>query len=242
VQLLELEDIVQRLVKTKRFKRDIFDCFNDFIVSNNYVLSSIVLSPNQKEVLIGTMLGDTYLERQKPTYNARLRFDQTYPSHEGYIDLLYSIFYDLTGPQGSPSIHNRKPDKRTGKIYSTIAFKTRRLPCLTPYHDLFYLNRIKVIPNNIKDLLTPVALAFWIMDDGGLSSSNQTLLHTDSYTLKEVELLQFTLLKKFGLRTRLVEKRRGQWLIAIPIRQEIPLKDIVGAFMLDSMKYKIKGL
>lgn len=229
-------------MKTRRFKQDILDCLNDFIVSNNYVLSSIVLSPYQKEVLIGTMLGDASLERQKPTHNARLRFDQTYPSHEGYINLLYSIFSDLTGPKGSPSIHVRKPDKRTEKVYSTIAFKTRRLPCLTPYHDLFYLNGVKVTPQNIKDLLTPVALAFWIMDEGGLSSSNQTLLHTDSYTIAEVELLQFSLLKNFGLRTRLVEKRRGQWLIAIPIRQDNPFKDIVGAFMHDSMKYKINGL
>jgi hypothetical protein len=229
-------------VKTRRFKRDILDYLNDFIVSNNSILSSIVLSPYQKEVLIGTMLGDASLERQKPTYNAQLRFDKTYPSNERYINLLYSLFYHFIGPNESLKINKRKPEKRTGIVYSTIAFKTRRLPCFTPYHDLFYFNGIKVIPNNIKDLLTPVVLAFLIMDKGELSSSNQTLLQTNSYTNTEVELLQFSLLKNFGLRTRLVEKRQGQRLIAIPIRQKIPLKDIVGAFMHDSMKYKIYGL
>jgi hypothetical protein len=229
-------------VKTRRFKRDIVDCLNDFIVFDNIVLSSIILSPYQKEILIGTMLGNASLERQKPTYHARLRFGKSYPSHDRYINLLYSIFSDFTGPKESLSIQTRIPDKRTGIVYSTIAFKTRRFSCLTPYHNLFYLNGVKVIPNNIKDLLTPVALAFWIMDDGILSPSNQTILHTASYTLGEVELLQLTLLKNFGLRTRLVEKRLGQRLIAIPKRQKIPLKDIVGAFMHDSMKYKIYGL
>ena len=51
-------------------------------------------------------------------------------------------------------------------IYSTVAFKTRSLPCLTLFHDLFYYNRRKIIPKNIADLISPVSLAFWIMDDG----------------------------------------------------------------------------
>ena len=53
------------------------------------------------------MLGDASLERNKPTHNARLRFDQTYPDHKDYVEHLYSIFSNLTGPLGKPKIHVR---------------------------------------------------------------------------------------------------------------------------------------
>jgi hypothetical protein len=58
-----------------------------------------------------------------------------------------------------PVIIERKPDSRTGKVYKSIYFRTGYFPCLNKYHDLFYKNKTKVVPLNIKDLLTPRALA-----------------------------------------------------------------------------------
>lgn len=86
------------------------------------------LTPLQQDGLVGTMLGDASIERAKPTHNGRLRFDQTFPMHASYLMLLYGIFYDLTSK--GPSVHIRKPDKRTGNVYSSLAFKTMTLPCL----------------------------------------------------------------------------------------------------------------
>ena len=61
----------------------------------------------------------------------------------------------------SPPIStNRKPDKRTGKIYNSLIFKTRMLPCFNYLWDLFYIDKVKIIPSNIGLLLTEVALAF----------------------------------------------------------------------------------
>jgi hypothetical protein len=48
---------------------------------------------------------------------------------------------------------------RKGKPFSALVFQTRLLPCLTDLYNLFYKNKIKVIPSNIYDLLTPAALA-----------------------------------------------------------------------------------
>jgi len=67
-----------------------------------------------------------------------------------------------------PKITNRKEDKRTGKVYNSLIFKTRMLPCFNYLWDLFYDNKIKKVPLNIGELLTEVGLAFLIMDDGGL--------------------------------------------------------------------------
>lgn len=156
-----------------------------------------------------------------------------------YLNFLFSIFSSFIGPKGSPQIHTRKPDRRTGKVYSTIAFKTRALPCFTMYHNLFYINGVKTVPTSIASLVTPVALAFWIMDDGSFSVHGQTILHTNAYTPAEIILLQQALLINFKLRTRVIQKLPNQQLIAIPVKQEVDLKSIVGSYMHDSMKYKI---
>lgn len=64
-----------------------------------YVMCSIPLTGMQKEVLVGTLLGDASLERAKPTHNTRVRFDQSYPEHESYLQSIYTIFQNLTvGP------------------------------------------------------------------------------------------------------------------------------------------------
>jgi hypothetical protein len=51
---------------------------------------------------------------------------------------------------------------RLGKQNIELQFFTRSLPCITELYSLFYVNGVKVIPQNIYELLTPVALAHWI--------------------------------------------------------------------------------
>ena len=101
---------------------------------------------------------------------------------------MYLLFKPLINMD--PSILERKPDKRTGLIYKSIYFLTLRFSCLNEYYEIFYKDRVKIIPNNLDKLLTPIGLAYWIMDDGGKSSYGHTVLHTRSFTLKDVEYIQ----------------------------------------------------
>jgi len=57
---------------------------------------------------------------------------------------------------------------------------------------------VKIIPSNISEYLTEVSLAFWIMDFGGKTTYGDLLLHTNSYTLEEVELLVSVLNQKLN--------------------------------------------
>ena len=133
-------------------------------------------------------------------------------------------------------------DNRTNNTYKSVNFATLSLPCFNQYKSLFYKNNKKIVPINIQELLTPIGLAYWIMDDGGINTYNATILNTDSFTLEEVELLQKALEQKFGLRTRKSQKRKGQWIIIIPVRQTVPLSDIVQPYMHETMLFKVKGL
>lgn len=123
------------------------------------MVGPMVLTSKQREIMIGVILGDAHvIRRVKPTHNTRIRFDQAYPAHEEYLRHLYSIFSNLT--KSEPKIITRKPDKRTGKIYESIRFTTRNLPCLNEFQDLFYPEGIKKIPGNISELLTEKGLAY----------------------------------------------------------------------------------
>ena len=116
--------------------------------------------------------------------NARLRFLQSVAQSD-FIYYLYELFKDFfdSTPKESSSLI-----KETSKIRYNFSFATRNLPCFNELYLLFYKNRIKVIPSNIKDLLTPISHAYWIMGDDYWTGSGQKL-HTNNYSKEEVNLL-----------------------------------------------------
>ena len=203
--------------------------------ANSY--NPLTLTDYQKQALIGLTLGDVSLEKATSNSNVRLRFDQSISIHSEYIYFLYDLFKDFT--LSPPKSTNRKPDKRTGKIYNSLIFKTRMLPCFNYLWELFYINKVKTIPSNIGDLLTEVGLAFWIMDDGGLGSNGTLNLHTDSYTLTEVNLLIDVLKRNFDINSRISIKRPGQWIIVIPKKEVPKVAELTIGQMHPSMLYKI---
>ena len=199
---------------------------------NQYYLNII-----QEQVIIGILLGDGFLERNKFNHNTRLRIEQSYPEKEEYLNSLFTIFEPLTGM--TPVVVIRKADKRIGTITKSLYFRTLSMPCLNYYYELFYRNKIKQVPKNLDKLLTARGLAYWIMDDGSKSVYNQTIIHTRSFIKKDVIFIQNVLMKNFSLTTRIEEKKKDQWVIFIPVKQKVKLKDIVGSYMHNSMLYKI---
>lgn len=75
--------------------------------------NSFTVSPDLHEILIGLSLGDLFI--RKPSKNALLMFEQGL-INEAYILHLYDLFKDYCSLD--PKYSQRKPDFRTGKIYS----------------------------------------------------------------------------------------------------------------------------
>lgn len=195
------------------------------------------LTLEQKEALIGILLEDGYLSRFSFKGNTALCLEQSYPAKKDYLMDLFELYKPLI--TNYPKIIIRKPDKRTGKIYESIAVRRSKFSCLNEYHNLFYKDNIKIIPKNIAELLTPRGLAYWIMDDGSLSKHNQIILHTRAFKKDDVILLQNALKKNFNLNSRIEEKEKNQWVFFIPVKHKVPLKTIVMPYMVDSLLYKI---
>lgn len=194
------------------------------------------LSSYQKNALLGIILGDGCLERGKESWNTRLRVEQLYPNQEKFVRNMHSLLTPMVNM--SPGILTRK-DKRTGLITKSMYFWTMRMPCLNYYFDLFYQDKIKIIPKNIGELLTPVGLAYWIMGDGIYINGRGVVLCTDSYIKEDVELLVEVLSKQFGLSCTLHQRKANQFRIYILKGSVDNLSKIVLPFLIPSMKYKI---
>jgi len=119
--------------------------------------AEFILPAGLKDILVGLMLGDLYVQKQTKSVNVRLLFAQS-TVHKDYLYHLYELFsiYCSTGPK----VFNQLPHKRTGNVYSLLKFQTFALPCFNELYYLFYPEGKKLIPKNIWDLLTPLSLAY----------------------------------------------------------------------------------
>lgn len=124
--------------------------------------------------------------------NYRLGFAQS-GDHSKYF---WSVFFPLAHYCSSvPIVRNRiRFDKQT----IGLQFFTRSFPCFTELYHLFYVNGVKIIPDNIYNLLTPVALAHLIQGDGS-AQRHGLIICTDSYTTPEVVRLINVLMIRYRL-------------------------------------------
>ena len=110
--------------------------------------------------------------------------------------------------------------------------------CFTELHSLFYPAGVKVIPSNIYELLTPVALAHHIMGDG-YRWHHGIVLCTDSYSISDIVRLINVLIIKYRLECTLRYHRPTHPRIYIKDSSMPILRDLVRPYMEKSMFYKI---
>ena len=123
-------------------------------------------------MLTGLILGDGTLVKKYANGGTYFQFAQG-AVHLAYIQFIFELF-KLAGLCNMKKLGQGKSHlKSTEKDYVYYYFTTKSLTALNKFESLFYQpktnvnsKRVKVIPNVIGSLLTPVALAFWFMDDG----------------------------------------------------------------------------
>jgi hypothetical protein len=113
------------------------------------------------------------------------------------------------------------------------------MPCLTELYYLFYKEGVKVIPEAIYELLTPVALAHLIMGDG-YASRHGLILCTDSYSVEDIVRLMNVLMIRYRLECTIRVHNKNQIRIYIRERSIPLLRQIVKPHFCPSMIYKIK--
>jgi len=158
-----------------------------------------LIPDNIKEILTGILLSDGHLQRRSEKGNVRFMFNQSGKLNKRpYFELVYSLFKFYCS-KDSEYYERIWKTKETDEEYSSVSFATMELPCFTEIYPFWYLNRKKRVPLNIKELLTPVGLAHWIMGDG--SKQNKGLhLSVYAFTPKDIKLLLDVLETKFNFK------------------------------------------
>lgn len=198
-------------------------------IKHREIKKDFYLSKRQKEILVGTILGDGNLTQ-----------------HGKY----FRLFVKHAAAQAALAKWKRKEfDSITkmdlnffkqqvkGKTYSFCQFVTLTHPEFDAYRKMFYKKKKKIVPVKINKVLnSALSLAIWIMDDGARDNAGMTI-QTHCFSSKEVKRLQKCLKKHFKI---LVNTRRnkGKDILYVPKDQVKNLYQIVREYLLPEYKYK----
>ncbi|KAG5354285.1 Cytochrome b mRNA maturase bI2 (mitochondrion) [Yarrowia sp. E02] len=110
------------------------------------------------------------------------------------------------------------------------------------YYNFYNNNNIKIIPYNIDlyNLLTPLALAIWVMDDGYYINNKGISFKSNSFTLKEIKYIGNILKTKYSLDYSIIKTGTiNQYNIYLSKKSAIILGNIIKKHLTPSMYYKI---
>ena len=203
------------------------------------VKKSLVITPEQRAFLVGSLLGDGTMRIGEHAKNANYKVEQGLEQKE-YVFWKYKLLKPLVFTE--PKVSYRY-DPVKGKYPKSWWFRTIRHPLLTEIYNLFYegdgyRTGRKIVPKTIARELSPLGLAAWIMDDGSYSRGNIDI-STYSFTLADIDLLCTVLEKKFGVKSGFYKDRdKGYRMFCNQTETERLIK-IISPYIIDSMKYKI---
>ena len=217
-------------------------------IPNNILspLIGLILSDGNLEFVSKKTLSNNYSRKSKSTeatqmekniysnVNSRFRFKQSF-DHLDYLFFVFNILspYCISFPKLVKTRINRRD-------FIGLEFITRALPCFTYLRDIFYRGRIKIIPENLYDLLTYEGLAHIIMSDGSFKSK-AILINLQSFTVKELILFMNVLRIKFELKPTL-HKSRDSYTVYIPVDSVKILHPKIKKYIIPSMRYKFDKL
>nr|QNH82614.1 LAGLIDADG endonuclease [Sterigmatomyces sp.] len=206
----------------------------------NYKDSLPNLDLFQLGLCVGVLLGDAAIAPNQAVTQLthRLKFEWGGKNQE-YAQHVYDMLslYCLTGLRTQVRV-NAKNNEVT-----TWCFQTVSVPAFNILAIAFLSGGKKVLDiHALADMITPVSLAYWFMDDGGSVMNNRyTLhLHTQGFTHEEVLALCGILKNKFDLDCWVGSKasKKHKPFIVISGHSYTKFFQLVAPHIIPSMRYK----
>jgi hypothetical protein len=212
-------------------------CFDIIEVMGNTVGRSKSLVLSQRNLVIGSLLGDGRLECR----SKGIRSEKTarFRTHHGekqkdYVLWKYKILQNIVGAAPRRIV---RFDKNRAIDEASYYFHTFSLEGLGRLHSLFYKGGPKSLPSTLHKILNPEVLAVWYMDDGSYTKNGCTI-STHSFSLNEQKELIRAMKQIFGVNVALLKDRK-QHKLRIGSKDFSKFRKIVKPFIIPSMSYKI---
>lgn len=131
-----------------------------------------------------------------------------------------------------------KQIKKNNFVYHGYKFRTYSFSSLTWLYEAFYINQVKHLPIELlSELLTPIALAIWFMDDGSVLGKGYKIA-TSCFQKEELDKLCLLLYNKYNLECSL-HKDGKYFSLYIKSTSAKNFAKLVKPYIIDSIKYKL---
>lgn len=209
------------------------------------------LSKEAQGTITGCMLGDGYIgycirRNGGLATNARYAMTMITKSKPYLLSLFDNVFGVYSGT-GLIPFPNLSLPQHVNKHVVHYYFATLSNELFSQLHSIWYVldletkRYVKIVPLFIEELLTPLAIAHWIMQDGYFDNARQTVfLCTEGFTKSE-SLLLVNRLRKHNIKTSLVIRNKSKDTYRIRVaKKSIPeLRKIVLPHMHPIFLYKL---
>lgn len=218
-------------IKTYRTKGKNAGKFN---VIRYFSQTEQTLSDEQEQFILGSLLGDLSLTKPftNRSKNSRLALVQCEKQKE-----LFMKKVEILGEfMGTYRLTNKSIDKRTGKSYPQYRGNSKAHKVFTNIRNILYINNVKTVTQEyLNKIHSPIALAYWFMDDG----SREGAIATNSFSLSECELLISWMNDKWNVICTL-QKNKTNYVLHISQKSRKHFEELIFPFMIPSMYYKLK--
>ena len=197
-------------------------------------------------IIVGSILGDTYLEKRIKGKGTRVIFDLCNINIE-YLFWFHKFLSDRGYCRNKAPIFRKRISKKR-KILFHYRINSYTFSSLNWLHDMFYTldnlkgEYIKVIPLNLEEYLNPLALAIWFMNHGSISGSSVKIA-INCFTDEELLFLCDLLKRKYNiLCSKRWEGKKKNTCFLFIYKNSLPnFSKLVKPYMLPSMYYKLNG-
>jgi hypothetical protein len=189
------------------------------------------------------MLGDGNLRFPGRSYHVNLTVEHGEMQQE-YVWFKYEQLKEwvLTPPRRVSRTYHKDRTRTLG----SWRFSSVSHPTFTSYYKLFYRDGLKVVPDNIGDLVEhPLTLAVWLMDDGN-KNKDVLFLSTESFSVPEQDRLRSCLWERFGIDSTLNfhshSNRQNLYRIRLSREGSKRAVDLIAPYILPSLSYKFSAI
>lgn len=248
--LIEKEDLILLYKEKKLTQKEIGKIYNVNRTTISNRLREFGISPNpnqrkfisskdnklsnkQKELIVGSLLGDGSLVLSSRRVIPYFRVSHCLAQAE-YLKWKHQILSGISRP-----IY-KNVDKRGNSIMYNMY--TLSHPDLIDLYNLFYQNRKKEIKYEILNYMTNLSLAVWFMDDGTKINNSSYRFSTEGFTLEENLILKDILKNKFKLDSKVCNysrKNKKYHYLYLDKKSSEKMNELIKEYILETMKYKL---
>lgn len=193
--------------------------------------SLLILSNEQRDFVLGTILGDGCLITSRSGKSARLQVRHKV-EHRKYVEWKYQFFNKWVGTP-----------PRFDRFNNSWYFRTVSHTSLMEIKSLFYKGSKRFVPQDICSILqSPFSLAVWLMDDGnGKPPYSSFRISSYGFGLEGNILLKQCLENNYSLASNIQHDVKGYFLY-IPTNYGRHLYKLVEPYIVPCMRYKFVDL